>query len=80
MTIAEKLRDRLVKELDLHPAEDDQLPTRLRPGHWQRSAGAWSWDFNTLKGNIGSCETMSECIKAKKLIIKDGSIHAVNNG
>jgi hypothetical protein len=44
------------------------LVERLRPGHWQRSSGAWTWHAS---GNypgggvfdIGSSETMRTCAK-----------------
>lgn len=41
---------------------------RVYAGHWQRSRGAWSW-FAILENgpSVGSCYTMTECVKAKKL-------------
>lgn len=44
-----------------------EKPERLRPGHWQRSSGAWAWqaayDRNIVGHNgwIGSQETMAKC-------------------
>lgn len=44
---------------------------RLRPGHWQRSAGAWVWVLNDPDRlqypQPGSQYTMKECAKAHHL-------------
>jgi hypothetical protein len=44
---------------------------RLRPGHWQRSEGAWSWalEIQTVEGGqtfgvCGSQWSATECVKA----------------
>lgn len=44
---------------------------RLNHGHWQRSAGAWSWFLYHPKGihNIGSQWSMKECLRSKNLVI-----------
>jgi hypothetical protein len=62
--ISEQLFDRLTK-MGLEPAE---LPKRLMTGYWQRSAGAWRWYCKNKDGlDIGSQETMLQCVKAKTL-------------
>ena len=56
---------------------------RVRAGHWQRSAGAWSWHSRTLpeRGDngeeVGSQFSVTELLKSKKLIHSriNGSIH-----
>lgn len=63
MKTSERLQQRLRDELGL----DVDLPKSLRPGRHQRSAGAWSWCAEYDGGTLGSDDTMSECVKAKKL-------------
>ena len=36
---------------------------RLRPGYWQRSAGAWSWRITWTGGECGSPESVAWCLK-----------------
>lgn len=46
---------------------------RLRPGHWQRSAGAWLWRLHLYDPpqhwyELGCCQTVSECLAADELV------------
>jgi hypothetical protein len=62
--ISERLFDKL-EGMGLRPAE---LPKRIRAGYWQRSNGAWRWSCPTIDHlEIGSCDTMSDVLKAKKV-------------
>lgn len=74
-TKAERLLKRLRDELGLPIMEGGKL-VRLRHGHWQRSAGAWSWNLERAKGDYGSCVgspcPMTELLKATKLTIYTG--------
>lgn len=63
LSIADQLKARLIKL-----GWNVDTIERLRPGHWQRSAGAWLWCANgTYEGggkfSIGGCETMADCLK-----------------
>jgi hypothetical protein len=42
---------------------------RLYPGHWQRSAGAWSWCAFDGNGRelMGSPHSMTELVKAARI-------------
>lgn len=43
---------------------DIDVPHRLYPGHWQRSAGAWVWGANQKNGlPLGSQYPMTDCLK-----------------
>lgn len=52
-------------------------PERLRPGHWQRSSGAWAWqakwnsELAHRNGWIGFQDTMANCAKMTNEILKD---------
>lgn len=40
---------------------------RLRPGHWQRSSGAWSWRLTWSVGGAHECgspDSVAACLKA----------------
>ena len=45
----------------------------LRPGKWQRSAGAWVWCLNQIKKRgvgimeLGSCDTIKDILRADSL-------------
>lgn len=72
LTIAEKLAKRLKKEFSIEAQSDgndkEVLPKRIYAGHWQRSEGAWSWYYSTLLGDVGSHDTMKECLNSKNLV------------
>lgn len=62
-SIADQLKTRLIKM-----GINAERMERLRPGHWQRSSGAWVWcAHGTYAGGgmfaIGSQETMDTCLK-----------------
>lgn len=40
---------------------------RYYPGHWQRSDGAWVWEFSESGLSIGSQDTVKSILKAKKI-------------
>jgi hypothetical protein len=62
----EKLYDRLV-EMGLEPAE---YPKRIMAGYWQMAAGSWRWSCHDKHGyEIGSQDTMRECVNANRLDI-----------
>ena len=70
--LSEKLFDRLV-DMGLKPKT---LPKRIMAGYWQRSAGAWRWScFTEYHTEIGSHDTMRECVESKNL---DFYIHGLN--
>ncbi len=50
---------------------------RTHVGHWQRSAGAWSWWACDADGGeiMGSPHTVSELLKAPKIAITSGVLH-----
>ena len=53
---------------------------RTRAGHWQRSAGAWSWELMPIKGAsyfspIGSHETVSSLLKNPDAVVVTYSEH-----
>lgn len=52
---------------------------RLRPGYWQRSAGAWSWSIRELNGifEFGSCDPVTRCVrKDYRLVMEDDELYA----
>jgi hypothetical protein len=62
---SEQLRDRLQAELNI-----DLTGARfqsLNPGRWQKSAGAWSWVFSGPAVEIGSPDTVAQCLAAEEL-------------
>lgn len=64
-TSVEKLVTRLRNEGWEIP--DNYKFERLRPGHWQRSAGAWSWRMTAPGFEMGSPDSVARCLKAKEL-------------
>lgn len=69
MTPSEKLLIRIQNELDLKIPSGAKIISN-HPGHWQRAAGAWSWEIHHSKGMypaIGSQFTVTRLLKAKKL-------------
>jgi len=71
-----KIAQRLVEIGALDASEYDIDATeiyRLRPGHWQRSGGAWSWSLELVRkdggtvvyDSFGSQFTATECARAK---------------
>ncbi|MDQ0100479.1 hypothetical protein J2T10_000098 [Paenarthrobacter nicotinovorans] len=75
-TLAQKIAKRLVEMGEVDPkifdVESAQIE-RFYPGHWQRSAGCWSWCLNLKRldgqehvGRVyGSQFTATECAVAK---------------
>lgn len=75
--LAQKIARRLVEMGEVDPeifdVENAQIE-RFYPGHWQRSAGCWSWcldlkriDGQTHVGRVfGSQFAATECAKAKE--------------
>ena len=69
--VSEQLIERLTAEGHI---PEGATPTfqRLRPGHWQRAAGAWVWQVTYQwpgggVGYVGSGDTATACLKATKL-------------
>lgn len=73
--LARKIASRLVEmgELDATDVNlDASWIDRHRPGHWQRSAGAWSWSLGLVRNDggivydsFGSQWPATECVRAK---------------
>lgn len=61
---------KILADLELIPSGAKIRIIRLRPGHWQRSAGAWSW----------VAQELSKSDDGKSLVFKDvcGSVHPVS--
>lgn len=60
--LAEKLAERIMREFgasNVEPKID-----RTYAGHWQRSAGAWSWSMWASFGLVGSVTTATKCLAA----------------
>ena len=69
-TVSQKLLFRL-RELGLEIPNQAQAIS-LGRGYWQKKNGAWSWhivdkDGCSLRWDIGSPDTMRECLEAEKL-------------
>lgn len=65
----QKLRTRLNRELDAGIPRRFHF-NRLYPGHWQRSAGAWSWRITwngKPAGEVGSTDPVKMCLDASSL-------------
>ena len=71
----QRLRKRIKEELGIELEEEF---TRLYPGYWQRSRGAWSWEAKRPAGArlpVGSQWSMTELLKADKLTAyQDGGV------
>lgn len=66
--LTEKLVARVRDELEIElPADLDFR--RLRPGHWQRSAGAWSWFACDSSGRevMGSADSITGLVQADEI-------------
>lgn len=65
----EKMSERLIKRLkaDGFSIPKEAVFRRLYPGHWQRSAGAWVWTITAHGCDIGSCDTVYDCLRATQL-------------
>ncbi len=74
--------ERLVKKIEeeLGIVCDPETFCRTRAGYWQKRQGAFSWEMYLLNSNVkvGSCDTVSECVKRKYrlTISRDGEICA----
>ena len=64
-----RLLKRLAAEAGLPEIPEAAKPERLNHGHWQRSAGAWSWCLRLGVHTIGSQWTMKQCADAETLQI-----------
>ena len=66
-----KPSEQLIAKLRKHGFElpDDVKFSRLYPGHWQRSSGAWVWHIvsRSTGYDIGSCDTVRDCLRAHHL-------------
>lgn len=55
-----------------YPIGEHYLFTRLRPGHWLRASGAWSWCIRSTDPpgyyEIGSGESVTSLLKAKGFV------------
>lgn len=74
MKKVEKLVKILEKDFDIFL--DKNSFYRIRPGHWQRSQGAWSWTMRYFEGNpsdFGSQESVNEILKNKDKIVIYGN-------
>ena len=70
-TTAIKLSNKLKEEFDI-----DVFPVirRTNAGHWQRSAGAWTWYMYDINlGTVGSQFRASECALKKTKLYASGS-------
>lgn len=69
--ISYRLLKRIRKELGIIPRplnkNEPVILRSLRTGHHQKSQGAFSWYAENTVFGIGSCETMLNCLRAKKL-------------
>ncbi|RUR38510.1 hypothetical protein [Vreelandella populi] len=67
MKISERLHQRLINELGLQI----EPPVRIRRGKHGISAGTWAWKADYKEGcgmgEIGSEDTMQDCVKARQL-------------
>ncbi len=68
---SELLLERLKRE-GFIAQDGDVRFTRLYPGHWQRSAGAWVWSVSGLRDDgsffeVGSCWRVGDCLRASEL-------------
>lgn len=68
MKSSEKLLERLRSELGLEIPEGCVLRP-LRRGRWGMASGAWAWEVTgeRLHWNVGSEDTIRDCLKSKKL-------------
>lgn len=79
---ARGLRD-LLASLDLCEPDCELVIDRLRPGHWQRSAGAWSWEAMRIEDgrrvplvrgcSVGSQWSVREVLAASSVSAVDSS-------
>ena len=75
-TIGERLIKRLRDELSLELPTDCRIQ-RMYPGHWQRSAGAFSWIIESTSPKslaiagrfVGSQERVRDLLRAKTLVM-----------
>ncbi len=67
MTTGAKRVVSMIEELgvDLSQYKGPFAVRRTRAGHWQRSAGAWSWYLVDAEENevVGSCESMTSILR-----------------
>ena len=70
MTVRPRMSERLIARLRSEgwSIPDGATFRRLNPGHWQRSAGAWVWTITGHACDIGSCDTVRDCLKATRLV------------
>ena len=66
MTVRQKSSERLIAKLRSQGVTipDGAKFRRLYPGHWQRSSGHWVWTIEGALCDIGSCDTVRDCLRA----------------
>jgi len=78
MTVFEKLSKKIKEDLNI-----DVLTSSLRrtyAGYWERKSGAFVWYGNVVgypSLKIGSCESATELLKAKKLVINNNGFNEI---
>ena len=75
LTVRQKLKARLVA---LGIMAETSTIHRIQRGHWGKSAGQWVWCVRDSEGivtNVGSADTMKECLDADRLDWTDSCYH-----
>lgn len=64
-----KLSERLQIKIKEDTGFEVELPRRLPRSRWQACAGGWAWaaKFKNYAGDIGSEDTMKDCVTCGKL-------------
>lgn len=77
--LALKLQERI---LALTGVKVSPYITRLYPGHWQRSAGAFSWRMDEERGGllVGSCMPATKIGRAKELWLIENDVTTIEIG
>ena len=67
------MRERLVKRIfrDLHIECDPTTFRRIARGYWQKRAGQWAWQMQTVdyKKTLGSIDTVTEILRSKSPLV-----------
>lgn len=56
---------RIIEDHSLLRDENRVQWSKLNPGHWQRSSGAWVWEISIGGMQFGSSSPLKECLKYK---------------